>query len=201
MTIRSVGILGAGVMGTGIARACAAAGFPTTIAKVTPGTCDAARAKLESGLQKEIAKGKLREEDRQRLLGNLGWSTRASDLAQCDLVIESIVEDLVKKQEFFEDLDEIAKPDAILASNTSTLCIAQLAAATSRAPRFVGIHFFNPVAMMKLVEVVPTLATDESTVGAVTALVRALGKTPVVVRDATGFVVNRLLTPYMLDAI
>src|SRR5262252_8010300 len=100
MMIRRVGILGTGVMGTGIARACAAAGVATTIVKVTPGTCDAARSKLEGGLQKEIAKGKLRDEDRQRLLANLTWSTATADLAGCDLVIESIVEDLVKKQEF-----------------------------------------------------------------------------------------------------
>src|SRR5262252_3957693 len=136
MTIRSVGVLGTGLMGTGIARTCAAAGFETIIVKVTPGAYDAARNKLDGSLQKEIGKGKLREEDAQRLRANLRWSNAAADLAACDLIIESIVEDLVKKQEFFEDLDEIVKPAGILASNTSTLCIAQLAAATGRAPRF-----------------------------------------------------------------
>jgi 3-hydroxybutyryl-CoA dehydrogenase len=199
--IRSVGVLGCGIMGAGIARVAAAAGLPTTIVKVTPGTPDAARSKLEQALARELAKGKLTEEAHKRILANLTWTTHAEDLRDSDLVIESVVEDVVKKQEFFEDLDQLCKPETILASNTSTLCITELAAATRRADRFLGLHFFNPVPMMKLVEVVPTLATDERVVAAAEGFARALGKTPIVVRDATGFVVNRLLTPYLLDAI
>jgi 3-hydroxybutyryl-CoA dehydrogenase len=201
MTIRSVGILGCGTMGAGIARVAAGTGFPTTIVKVTPGSPDAARGKLEAQLAKEVQKGKLTEEARTRLLGNLKWSDKAEDLRDCDLVIESIIEDVIKKQEFFEDLDDLCKPETIFASNTSTLCITELAAATKRADRFLGLHFFNPVVAMKLVEVIPTLGTSDAVVAAAQEFARTLGKTPIVVRDATGFVVNRLLTPYLVDAI
>jgi 3-hydroxybutyryl-CoA dehydrogenase len=201
MTIRSVGILGCGTMGAGIARVAAGAGFQTTIVKVTPGSPDVPRQKLESQLAKEVQRGKLTEEARKALLANLKWSDKGEDLRDCDLVIESIVEDVIKKQEFFEDLDDICKPETIFASNTSTLCITELAAATKRADRFLGLHFFNPVVAMKLVEVIPTLGTAEASIAAAQEFAKALGKTPIVVRDATGFVVNRLLTPYLVDAI
>ena len=201
MTIRSVGILGCGTMGAGIARVAAGAGFPTTIVKVTPGSPDAARGKLEAQLAKEVQKGKLTEEARTRLLGNLKWSDKAEDLRDCDLVIESIVEDVIKKQEFFDDLDGFCKPEAIFASNTSTLCITELAAATKRAERFIGLHFFNPVPLMQLVEVVRTITTAPDVFETVYAFAQKLGKTPVRTSDKTGFIVNRLLVPYLLDAI
>ena len=201
MTIRSVGILGCGTMGAGIARVAASAGLPTTIVKVTPGSTDTARQKLESQMQKEVARGKLADDIRKTALANLTWTDKGDALRDCDLVIESIVEDVIKKQEFFEDLDEMCKPETIFASNTSTLCITELAAATKRPDRFLGLHFFNPVAAMKLVEVIPTLGTEEPVIAAAQEFCKALGKTPIVVRDATGFVVNRLLTPYLVDAI
>jgi 3-hydroxybutyryl-CoA dehydrogenase len=188
-------------MGAGIARVAAAAGHATTIVKVTPGALDGPRQKLEQQLAREVDKGKLVAQARAELLGRLTWSQKPDDLGRCDLIIESIVEDVIRKQEFFEHLDQVAKPEAIFASNTSTLCITELAAATSRLDRFLGIHFFNPVPAMKLCEIVPTLATEPDVVARVEAFVRGLGKTPIVVRDATGFVVNRLLTPYLLDAM
>ena len=201
MTIRSVGILGTGVMGSGIARAAAGAGMRTLLCKVTPGGAEGARKSLADALAREVKKGRLREADRARTLGALEVTCDLEEVGGCDLVIESIIEDAPRKQALFARLDALCGEDTLFASNTSTLCITELAAATERPDRFLGLHFFNPVGAMKLVEVVPTLATGEPAVRAAVEFAKALGKLPVVVRDATGFVVNRLLTPYLLDAI
>jgi 3-hydroxybutyryl-CoA dehydrogenase len=201
MEIRSVGVLGAGQMGLGIAQAAARAGFETTLAKATPGALDSQRGKVEKQLQKDVEKGKLTAADHGALLERLRWSTKLEDLAKVDIVIESIVEELPTKRAHFEKLDGLLKPDAILATNTSTLTVADLASATKRPERFVGLHFFNPVHAMKLVEVAPTLRTAPETVATCVAFAKKLGKTPVVVTDSTGYIVNRLLVPYMVDAI
>jgi 3-hydroxybutyryl-CoA dehydrogenase len=201
MEIRSVGVLGAGQMGLGIAQAAARAGFDTIMAKATPGALDAQRSKVEKQLQKEVEKGKLTAADHGALIERLRWTTHLHELANVDLVIESIVEELPVKQDHLGRLDEIVKEEAIFATNTSTLTVTELAAATSRPERFVGLHFFNPVHAMKLVEVAPGLKTAPETVSTCVAFAKKLGKAPVVVSDSTGYIVNRLLVPYMVDAI
>lgn len=201
MDIRKIGVLGAGQMGLGIAQAAARAGFETFMAKATPGPLDAQRGKVEKQLQKEVEKGKLTAADHGALLERLHWTTHLHDLADVDLVIESIVEELPVKREHFARLDEIVKDQAIFATNTSTLTVAEIAAATRRPERFVGLHFFNPVHAMKLVEVAPSLRTSAETVESCVAFATQLGKAPVVVSDSTGYIVNRLLVPYMVDAI
>src|SRR5207245_1022474 len=201
MEIRSVGVLGAGQMGLGIAQAAARAGVDTIMTKATPGALDAQRAKVEKQLQKDVERGKLTAADHGALLERLRWTTHLHDLAEVDLVIESIVEELPVKQDHFGRLDEIVKAEAIFATNTSTLTVTELAAATGRPERFIGLHFFNPVHAMKLIEVAPGLRTSAETVESCVAFARRLGKAPVVVADATGYIVNRLLVPYMVDAI
>jgi 3-hydroxybutyryl-CoA dehydrogenase len=201
MEIRRVGVLGAGQMGLGIAQAAARAGFETYMAKATPGPLDAQRGKVEKQLQKEVEKGKLTAADHGALLDRLRWTTHLHDLAEVDLVIESIVEELPVKREHFARLDDVVQESAIFATNTSTLTVAELAAATRRPERFVGLHFFNPVHAMKLVEVAPALRTAPETIEACMGFARKLGKLPVLVADSTGYIVNRLLVPYMVDAI
>jgi 3-hydroxybutyryl-CoA dehydrogenase len=201
MEIRTVGVLGAGQMGLGIAQAAARAGFETTMTKATPGDLDTQRGRVEKQLQKDVERGKLSAADHGALLDRLRWSTRLEDLAQADLVIESIVEELPAKREHFAKLDRLVNADAIFATNTSTLTVAEIAVATKRPERFLGLHFFNPVHAMKLVEVAPALRTARETVEACITFTKALGKVPVVVSDSTGYIVNRLLVPYMVDAI
>src|SRR5262250_394243 len=201
MEIRSVGILGAGQMGLGIAQAAARAGYETIMAKATPGSLDAQRGKVEKQLQKDVEKGKLAAADMGTLLERLKWTTHLHDLAGVDLLVESIVEELPMKREHCSRLDDVVKEDAIFATNTSTLTVTELAAATKRADKFVGLHFFNPVHAMKLVEIAPALATAQATIDAAIGFAKALGKVPVVVKDSTGYIVNRLLVPYMVDAI
>ena len=203
MAIKTVGVLGAGQMGLGIAQASARAGYDTIMAKATPGSLDAQRGKVEKQLQKDVEKGKLTAADHGALLERLRWTNHLHDLAEVDLVIESIVEDLPRKREVFRTLDEVVKPDAIFTSNTSTLCIAEIALAVDRPrqARFLGLHFFNPVHAMKLVEVAPTVRTAPELVGVMVEFARSLGKAPVVVADSTGFIVNRLLVPFLVDAI
>ena len=201
MEIRTVGVLGAGQMGLGIAQAAARAGFDTIIAKATPGSLDSQKSKIEKQLQKDVEKGKLAATDMGTLMERLKWTTHLHDLANADLVIESIVEELPVKRDHFARLDDVAKEDAVFATNTSTLTVAELAASTKRAGKFIGLHFFNPVHAMKLVEIAPAIGTSQETVDACIAFAKALGKTPVVVKDSTGYIVNRLLVPYMVDAI
>jgi 3-hydroxybutyryl-CoA dehydrogenase len=201
MEIRKVGVLGAGQMGLGIAQASARAGFETIMAKATPGGLDTQKAKVEKQLAKDVEKGKLTAADHGALLERLKWSTQLHDLADVDIVIESIVEELPIKRDTFQRLDDIVKDEALFATNTSTLTVAEIAAATKRPDRFVGLHFFNPVHAMKLVEVAPGLRTSQETVDTCVAFAKKLGKSPVVVSDSTGYIVNRLLVPYMVDAI
>jgi 3-hydroxybutyryl-CoA dehydrogenase len=201
MQIKTVGVLGAGQMGLGIAQAAARAGYDTIMAKATPGSLDAQRTKIEKQLQKDVERGKLAAADMGALLERLRWTSHLHDLAGADLVVESIVEELATKRDHFSRLDDVVKEEAIFASNTSTLTVAELAAATKRPDKFVGLHFFNPVHAMKLVEVAPAIGTAQATVDAAVAFAKALGKTPVLVKDSTGYIVNRLLVPYMVDAI
>lgn len=199
--ISTVGVLGAGQMGLGIAQAVARAGIDVVLVKATPGSLDGPRAKIEAQLAKDVERGRLSAADQGALLDRLTWSTHLHDIAEVDLVIESIVEELPIKREHFARLDDVVKDEAIFATNTSTLTVAELAAATRRPERFIGLHFFNPVHAMKLVEVAPALRTSRETVETAIAFAQRLEKTPVLVRDSTGYIVNRLLVPYIVDAI
>lgn len=201
MKFHKVGIVGSGLMGTGIAQICAAHGYKTFVMKATGGDSGAGKLKIEKNLDKDIAKGRLKKEDKDKILANLYFTAHLGDLSECDLVIETIVEDLNAKRELFERLDAAVKSDAVFCSNTSTLCITELHNSISRKDRFVGTHFFNPVSVMKLVEVVPTFSTLSYVTEMIVDFLTHIGKVPVVMRDSTGFIVNRLLVPYLVDAI
>jgi 3-hydroxybutyryl-CoA dehydrogenase len=188
-------------MGSGIAQVCAMAGFPTIVREVSEPLCAKSRQSIEKTLAKGIERGKVTTEQRDASLGNLRFTTAIADMADCDLFIEAVVEDLDVKNSLWSELNRIAAPDAIFASNTSSLTIVAMATASGRPDRMLGIHFFNPVPLMKLVEVVHTVTTSEETEKLAFDFVRALGKEPIRAKDSSGFVVNLLLVPYMLDAI
>ena len=199
--IKKVGVLGGGLMGSGIAQVSAAAGFPTTVREVSDALCAKSRQSIEKSLAKSIERGKTTEAERDATLKNLRFVTDLNQLADSDLFIEAVVEDLAVKNALCSQLNGIARPDAIFASNTSSLTIIAMATASGRPDRMLGLHFFNPVPSMKLVEVVRTITTSEETEQRAIEFVRALGKEPIRAKDSSGFVVNLLLIPYMLDAI
>jgi 3-hydroxybutyryl-CoA dehydrogenase len=199
--IRKVAVLGGGLMGSGIAQVSAAAGFATTVREVSEALGAKSRQAIEKSLAKGIERGKTTETERDKTLGNLKFVTDLKNLADADLFIEAVVEDLEVKNTLWGQLDKLAGPDAIFASNTSSLTIIAMAAASGRPDRMLGLHFFNPVPLMKLVEVVRTITTSEETERRALDFVRALGKEPIRAKDSSGFVVNLLLIPYMLDAI
>jgi 3-hydroxybutyryl-CoA dehydrogenase len=188
-------------MGSGIAQVAAQSGFPTAILEATPALVDAGMQRITRFLDGGVAKGKVTPADRDATLGRLRAGTEPAALADCDLVVEAITENLGAKRAIFALLEPHLKPDAILASNTSSLSITEMAAATARPTRFVGLHFFNPVPLMKLVEVVRTVQTAAGVEETVATFARAIGKSPIRTTDRTGFIVNRLLVPYLLDAI
>jgi len=200
-SITHVGILGGGLMGAGIAQVCAYAGYHVTMREVSDALCAKARVAIEKSFDKSIEKGKATTGDKTVALGRLSFTTELRALHDAQLVIEAVVEDIVIKSAMFRELDTLCPAATIFASNTSSLTITEMAAATARGDRFVGLHFFNPVPAMKLVEVVRALSTSDDTVTRVTQFVASLGKEPVATRDNSGFIVNRLLVPYMIDAI
>jgi 3-hydroxybutyryl-CoA dehydrogenase len=199
--IAKVGVLGGGLMGSGIAQVSAGAGFPTVVREVSDQLCAKSRQSIEKSLAKGIERGKTTEAERDATLANLSFATGLDDLADSDLFIEAVVEDIEVKNALWAELNRVAKPDAIFASNTSSLTIIAMAAASGRPEKMLGLHFFNPVPLMKLVEVVRTITTSEETERRVFRFVQKLGKEPIRAKDSSGFVVNRLLIPYMLDAI
>jgi 3-hydroxybutyryl-CoA dehydrogenase len=199
--IKKVGVIGGGLMGSGIAQVSAAAGFPTAVREVSEDLCAKSRQSIEKTLAKGIERGKVTEEQRDSTMANLRFVTRLEDLADSDLFIEAVVEDLDVKNSLWSELNRIAQPDAIFASNTSSLTIIAMATASGRPDRMLGLHFFNPVPLMKLVEVVRTITTSEETEQRALDFVKALGKEPIRAKDSSGFVVNLLLIPYMIDAI
>ncbi len=199
--IRRVGVLGCGLMGTGIAQVAAAAGYETLVRDVAPEIWSRARANIEKSLAKLIEKGKLTAADRDATLKRLAFTTATRDLKACDIVLEAVTEDLELKNALWKELDQVCGPATIFASNTSSLTIAAMAAATKRGDRFVGLHFFNPVPLMQLVEVVRTVTTSDDTYARAFAFAKSLGKEPVAAKDASGFLVNLLLVPYLLDAV
>jgi len=188
-------------MGAGIAEIAAKAGYDTRIREVTEDLAGKGLRRLEGSLARAVEKKKLSPEERDAARGRLRVTTRLEDLADCDLVIEAIIENLEAKKETFRALDGLCGAQAIFCSNTSSLTITEMSAATARPDRFAGLHFFNPVPIMKLVEVVRTIATSPETVATVTEFARSLGKEPILANDNSGFIVNRLLVPYLLDAV
>jgi len=199
--IRSVGVLGCGLMGSGIAQVAAMAGYRTTVRDVAQPFLDKGRAGIVKSLDKFVEKGKLTADQREAALGRLAFVTEVASLRESDIVIEAVTEDLELKNGLWRELDGLCGPQTIFASNTSSLTIAAMASATKRADRFVGLHFFNPVPLMELVEVVRTVTTSQAVFDRTFAFAKSLGKQAVAAKDTSGFIVNLLLVPYLLDAI
>jgi 3-hydroxybutyryl-CoA dehydrogenase len=200
MEIKQVGVLGFGLLGTGVVQVVAMAGFEVIVHDVDQKLLDKGFAAVDKSLAKLAEKGTLKEPP-EKVRARMSGTLKVADLANCDLIVEAIVERVDEKKKMFAQLDQIVKADSIFATNTSSLSVTELMTATKRPDRFVGLHFFNPVPMMMLVEVVRTIATDEKAFETVFAFAQKLGKLPVRTSDRTGFVVNRLLFPYLLDAI
>ena len=201
MQIRKVGVLGCGLMGSGIAQVSAAAGYTTIVREVDEAVLHKGLGRIRTFLDAGVSKGKVTPETRDRTLSNLSGTIAFDDVSDCDLVIEAITENLDQKRSTYAALEPLLNGHAIIVSNTSSLCITELAAATSRPDRFGGLHFFSPVPIMKLVEVIRALTTSAATYQEVWAFAESLGKEPIAAPDRPGFIVNRLLVPYLLDAI
>ncbi|MDX6613458.1 MAG: 3-hydroxybutyryl-CoA dehydrogenase [Blastocatellia bacterium] len=203
MEIKKVGVLGCGLMGAGIAQTAATAGFETVVREVSEELIAKGFAGIDKSLARFAEKGSITAEQQTAIRGRLSGVTSLEELADCDIIIEAIIENLDTKRETYLRLDELCKPETIFASNTSSLSITEMMNVTSaaRQQRFIGLHFFNPVPLMKLVEVVRTILTDDQVYEQAVAFGQKLGKTPVRAGDKTGFIVNRLLVPYLLDAI
>jgi 3-hydroxybutyryl-CoA dehydrogenase len=199
--ITTVGVLGCGLMGSGIAQTAAAAGFTTIVREVSDALLEKGKGRITGSLNKLVEKGKLEAGARDATLGRLRFTTKVADLKDCDIVIEAVVEDLEMKRAIWKELDALCPARTIFATNTSSLTVIEQAAATGRADKFVGLHFFNPVPLMKLVEVVRTVTTSDETFQRAFAFGAKLGKEPIAAKDNSGFVVNLLLVPYLLDAI
>ncbi len=199
--ITTVGVLGCGLMGSGIAQTAAAAGLPTVVREVSEELIAKGKGAITGSLNRLVEKGKIDAAARDATLGRLRFTSKASDLKDVDIVVEAVTEDLETKNALWKELDRLCRPTALFASNTSSLTIAAMAAATSRPDKFVGLHFFNPVPVMKLVEVVRTVTTSRESFDRAFAFAKQLGKAPIAAKDNSGFVVNLLLVPYLLDAI
>ncbi len=201
MAIKTVGVLGCGLMGAGVAQVSAAAGFKTIVLELNEDVLKKGLGRIEKFLTGGVEKGKLTEEQKATVLKNLSGTTTYADLKDCDLVIEAIVENVEAKKQAYAQVEAVVGPHCLIASNTSSLCITELAAATKRPDKVGGLHFFNPVPLMKLVEVTKALTTSAETHEALYAYARAIGKEPISAPDRGGFIVNRLLVPYLLDAV
>ncbi len=201
MQIKTVGVLGCGLMGAGIAQVAATAGYRTIVREVDAAVLAKGLGRIEKFLAAGVEKGKVTADDKGRTLANLTGTARLDELADCDLIVEAIVENLDEKARSYAALDAVLSDTAIVCSNTSSLCITELASKTKRPDRFAGLHFFNPVPLMKLVEVIRGLATSDKTYERVFAFAGSLGKEPITAPDTPGFIVNRLLVPYLLDAV
>jgi 3-hydroxybutyryl-CoA dehydrogenase len=201
MEIKTVGVLGCGLMGSGIAQISAAAGYKTIVREVDDIALDKGIGRIRKFLDDGVAKGKVTADTRDTTLASLSGTTTFDVLKDCDLIIEAIIENLEDKRQTYASLEKIVKDQTIFVSNTSSLCITELAAATMRPDRFGGLHFFNPVPLMKLVEVIRALTTSDETYQTVFGFAASLGKEPITAPDRPGFIVNRLLVPYLLDAV
>jgi 3-hydroxybutyryl-CoA dehydrogenase len=200
MEIRKVGVLGCGLMGSGIAQVAATAGFDVRALEIEQKFLDKGFAAIRKSLEKLATKGTIAESP-DTICARLKGTTNKQELADCDFVVEAVIENLEEKRKMFASIDPIVKPSAIFASNTSSISITEIMTATSRPGQFVGLHFFNPVPLMKLVEVARTIATTDEAFETACSFGEKLGKTPVRTSDKTGFIVNRLLVPYLMDAI
>jgi 3-hydroxybutyryl-CoA dehydrogenase len=201
MAIKKVGVVGCGLMGSGIAQVAAASGFSTVVREVSAELLDKGLKSIDKNLNRLAEKGTITEAVKNEIRGRLKGTTKVEDLKDCDVIVEAIIEQLPAKRELFSTLDALCPAATIFASNTSSLTITEIATATKRPQRFVGLHFFNPVPVMKLVEVVRTIATEPAVYEEMVVFGAKLGKTAVRANDSTGFIVNRLLVPYLLDAI
>ena len=201
MEVKRVGVVGSGIMGAGVAEVAAKAGFEVVVRSRAQSSADALVAGLEKSLGKQVEKGRLDDTERQAILQRLSVTTDLGELADCDLVVESVIEDLAVKRHLFNELDRVCADSAVLASNTSTLPVVDLAMETGRPDQVCGIHFFNPAPMMALVEVVRAITSSDETVATARAFAERCGKTVVDVRDQAGFIVNALLFPYLNNAV
>lgn len=202
MAIKKIGVLGAGAMGNGIAQVCAQAGYEVIMRDIADEFVQRGLKAIEGFLAKSVEKGKLTEEEKKKITGRITGTTHMADLKDCDFVIEAVLEDLGLKQEVFGELDKLTRPEIILATNTSSMSITAIGAATKRPDKVVGMHFFNPVPLMRLVEVIKGIDTSDETARVTKELSEKLGKMPVVVeKDAPGFIVNRLLMVQMMEAV
>ncbi len=201
MEIKKVGVLGCGLMGSGIAQVCAQAGFETVVREIDQKFIDKGFGAIDKNLSKAVGKGKMTQADKDATIGRLQGTVELGDLQDCDLIIEAVIEDLNLKNEMYAALDKICPEKTIFASNTSSLTVMSMAASTNRTDRFCGLHFFNPVPLMRLVEVVKTIATSKETIETCFEFSKTIGKTPILAKDNSGFIVNLLLIPYLLDAI
>lgn len=199
--IRKVGVAGCGIMGSGIVQVCARSGYDVMVMEVEKSVLDKGLAMISSQLDRDVKKEKMSAEDRDVLLGRIQGTTDSSDFSVCDMVIEAITENMDLKKKLFADLDKICPEHTILATNTSVLSVLDIAMATTRMDKVLGLHFFNPVPVMKLVEVIKTITTGEKTVQKSVEFVKSLGKRPVIARDTPGFIVNRVLSAYLFTAV
>ena len=199
--IARVGVCGSGLMGSGISQVAATAGYHVVVYETVQAALDKGRVGIQKSLDKFVQKGSLQGSDRDATLSRLQFTMELTALRDCDIVIEAIIENMAAKQALFRQLDELLRPQALICTNTSSLCVIEVASVTKRPSQVAGLHFFNPVPMMPLVEIVKTIVTSDETVKTLTDFTRRLGKKPVFAKDTPGFIVNRLLVPYLLYAI
>jgi len=201
MEIKKIGVVGCGLMGSGISEVCARAEYDVVVREINEELLSKGLARISKSLGKAVARGKMEQTQADQALAHITGTTDLADLAGCDLVVEAAIENMALKKEILASLDEIVAPQAILASNTSSLCITEMAAVTQRADKVLGIHFFNPVPVMPLIEFVRTILTSDETMARARQFGASLGKTMVTAKDTPGFIVNRLFIPYILDAV
>jgi len=201
MEIKKVGVLGCGLMGSGIAQVCAQSGYQVVVSEINDELLNKGLASINSALTKSVEKGKLSQKDKDTVLSRIKGTTNTNDFSDCDLVMEAVIENMELKKKVFAEIDKICPKQAILATHTSCLPIIDMAMVTTRADKVLGLHFFNPVPVMQLMEVVKTIATSDDTLEIGKAFGKSLGKTVVVAQDTPGFIVNRLLMPFLLNAI
>lgn len=201
MEIKQVGVVGCGLMGSGIAEACARAGYQVTVSEVSEELLQKGLGRIQKSLARAVARGKAEQQQADQAMARITGTLDLADLAGCDIVVEAAIENMAVKKEIFARLDKILPPQAILASNTSSLCVTEMASATQRGDKVLGIHFFNPVPVMPLIEFVRTILTSDETMEIARRFGASLGKTMVTAKDTPGFIVNRLLIPYLLDAV